>query len=104
MVTWVDWNAGSMFKRRDQVYEVQEQAKIMKKPTRIHSIDDSERDPRGFKASMSPETTQASDDLEAIREGLAQSLAGLGRPAEEFFSEFERDHHIKPMNSQALDA
>ena len=30
----------------------------------------------------------AAADLEAIREGLAQSLAGHGRPATSFFSDF----------------
>jgi hypothetical protein len=37
---------------------------------------------------------QAADDLEAVREGLAQSLAGLGRPAAEFFAEFEKSHGL----------
>lgn len=36
----------------------------------------------------------AAEDLEAIREGLAQSLAGQGRPASEFFAEFEAKHGL----------
>jgi hypothetical protein len=36
----------------------------------------------------------AADDLEAIREGLAQMLAGQGRPADEFFAQFEAEHGL----------
>ena len=36
----------------------------------------------------------AAEDLEAIREGLAQSLAGQGRPASEFFAQFEAQHGL----------
>lgn len=32
---------------------------------------------------------EAAEDLEAVRHGLEQSLAGQGRPAADFFREFE---------------
>lgn len=34
------------------------------------------------------------EDVEAIREGLVESLSGQGRPAVEFFAEFERTHGL----------
>jgi predicted transcriptional regulator len=34
------------------------------------------------------------EDLTAIREGLAQAEAGKTRPAEEFFTEFMKQHAI----------
>jgi PHD/YefM family antitoxin component YafN of YafNO toxin-antitoxin module len=37
---------------------------------------------------------QAAEDLEAIQEGLRQSLAGGGCPAEDFFAEFEAKHDL----------
>lgn len=37
---------------------------------------------------------ESSTDLEAIREGLAQSLNGQGRPISEFFAEFEEEHEL----------
>ena len=37
---------------------------------------------------------QAAEDLEAIREGLVQSLAGQGRSAQDFFAEFEKQHGV----------
>lgn len=82
----------------------------------IHSVTDFQRDPKGIlgkiKRSKSPviltvkgkaalivqdaesyqkllDKVAAAEDLEAIREGLAQSLRGEGRSAEEFFAEFE---------------
>src|SRR5205807_1473145 len=81
----------------------------------IHSITDFQRNPKGIlsklKLSKDPvvltvngkaalvvqdaesyqellDKVQAAEDLEAIREGLAQSLAGGGRSAEDFFREF----------------
>ena len=35
------------------------------------------------------------DDLAAVQEGLAQADAGETRPAEEFFSEFVKQHGIR---------
>ena len=87
----------------------------------IHSVTDFQRNPKGIlgklKASGGPavltvhgkaefvvqdaESYQAlvdkvhsAEDLEAVREGLAQSLAGLGRPASEFFDDFEKTRGI----------
>lgn len=37
---------------------------------------------------------QAAEDSEAIKEGLRQSLAGEGRPAEDFFAEFEAKYGL----------
>ncbi|MBX3118930.1 MAG: type II toxin-antitoxin system Phd/YefM family antitoxin [Fimbriimonadaceae bacterium] len=37
---------------------------------------------------------QATEDLEAIRQGLKESLEGKGRPAEEFFAEFEAKNEL----------
>jgi PHD/YefM family antitoxin component YafN of YafNO toxin-antitoxin module len=37
---------------------------------------------------------QAAEDMEAIREGLAQSFAGQGRPIADFFAEFESEHGL----------
>jgi PHD/YefM family antitoxin component YafN of YafNO toxin-antitoxin module len=36
----------------------------------------------------------AAEDVEAIREGLTQSLTGKGRSAPEFFAEFEAEHGL----------
>lgn len=87
----------------------------------IHSVTDFQRNPKGLlgklKGSKSPailtvngkaefvvqdaesyqtllDKVQAAEDLEAVREGLAQSLAGLGRPAAEFFAEFEKSRGL----------
>ena len=84
--------------------------------TNIHSITEFQRNPKGIlgklKASKSPlvltvngraelvvqdaesyqlllDKVEAAEDLEAIRRGLEQSLAGEGRPAADFFQEFE---------------
>lgn len=84
--------------------------------TDIHSVTDFQRNPKGIlcklKASENPivltvngraelvvqdagsyqkllDKLQAAEDLEAIREGLMQSLSGAGRPIEEFSAEFE---------------
>lgn len=37
---------------------------------------------------------RAAEDLEAIRQGLKESLEGKGRPAAEFFAEFEAKHGL----------
>lgn len=37
---------------------------------------------------------QAIEDLNAIREGLDQSLNGKGQPATDFFDEFEKTHGL----------
>lgn len=37
---------------------------------------------------------QAAEDLSAIQEGLAQSIARIGRPADEFFAEFETNRDL----------
>src|SRR5271165_6474342 len=87
----------------------------------IHSVTDFQRNPKGLlgklKATGSPavltvngkaefvvqdaesyqallDKVRAADDLEAIRNGLAQSLAELGRPATEFFAEFEKSRGL----------
>ena len=87
----------------------------------IHSVTDFQRNPKGLldklKESHSPviltvhgkaefvvqdaesyqallDKVQGAEDLEAIREGLAQSLAGLGRPASEFFAAFEKSRGL----------
>lgn len=87
----------------------------------IHSVTDFQRNPKGIlgklKASRKPivltvngkaelvvqdaesyqvllDKVAAAEDLEAIRQGLEQSLAGQGRPASEFFEEFEARHGI----------
>jgi PHD/YefM family antitoxin component YafN of YafNO toxin-antitoxin module len=89
--------------------------------TNIHSVTDFQRNPKGIlgklKQSKSPivltvngkaelvvqdaesyqallDKVAAAEDLEAIREGLAQSLAGEGRPLEEFSKEFESRHGL----------
>lgn len=89
--------------------------------TNIHSVTDFQRNPKGIlgklKASKSPvvltvngkaelvvqdaesyqkllDKVEAADDLEAIRHGLEQSLAGQGRPAADFFREFEAKHGL----------
>jgi prevent-host-death family protein len=40
------------------------------------------------------ERVAAAEDLDAIREGLVQSLSGQGRSAEEFFADFEAKRGI----------
>lgn len=87
----------------------------------IHSVTDFQRNPKGLlgrlKETKSPailtvngkaefvvqdaesyqkllDKVQAAEDLEAIREGLAQSLQGQGRPADAFFAEFEKKHGL----------
>lgn len=94
--------------------------------TNIHSITDFQRNPKGIlgklKASKGPviltvngkaelvlqdaksyqrllDKLQAAEDFYAVREGLTQSLAGLGRPAKRFFTEFEKDHGLQVGNS-----
>lgn len=89
--------------------------------TNIHSVSDFQRNPKGIlgqlKSSRSPvvltvsgkpelvvqdaasyqlllDKVEAADDLEAVRRGLEQSLAGQGRPAGEFFREFETQHGL----------
>lgn len=89
--------------------------------TNIHSVSDFQRNPKGIlgqlKSSRSPvvltvngkpelvvqdaasyqlllDKVEAADDLEAVRRGLEQSLAGQGRPAGEFFREFEAQHGL----------
>jgi PHD/YefM family antitoxin component YafN of YafNO toxin-antitoxin module len=84
--------------------------------TNIHSVTDFQRNPKGIlgllKTSRSPviltvngkaelvvqdaasyqqllDKVEAAEDLEAIRRGLEQSLKGQGRPAADFFREFE---------------
>ena len=84
--------------------------------TNIHSVTDFQRNPKGIlgklKTSKRPvvltvngkaelivqdaesyqqllDQVEAAEDLEAIRRGLEQSLAGQGRPAAAFFQEFE---------------
>lgn len=87
----------------------------------IHSITDFQRNPKGIlgklKTSKNPivltvngraeivvqdaisyqsllDKLQQAEDLEAIRNGLAQSFAGHGTPIETFFAEFEAEHGI----------
>ena len=90
--------------------------------TNIHSVTDFQRNPKAILAKLketnSPavltvngkaelivqdaesyqkllDKVQAAEDLDAIREGLAQSLAGEeGMEAEAFFEEFERRHGL----------
>ena len=89
--------------------------------TSIHSVTEFQRNPKGLlgklKDSDRPvvltvngraefvvqdaksyqkllDKVDAAEDLEAIREGLSQSLAGQGRPATEFFVEFEKRHGL----------
>lgn len=89
--------------------------------TNIHSVSDFQRNPKGIlgklKSSRSPvvltvngkpelvvqdaesyqlllDKVEAAEDLEAVRRGLEQSLAGQGRPAGEFFAEFEQKHGL----------
>ena len=84
--------------------------------TNIHSVSDFQRNPKGIlgklKSSRSPvvltvngkpelvvqdaesyqlllDKVEAAEDLEAVRRGLEQSLAGEGQNADEFFREFE---------------
>lgn len=85
----------------------------------IHSVTDFQRNPKGLLAKLKKSKSAAvltvngkaefvvqdaesyqvlldkvrdAEDLEAVREGLVQALSGKGRPAEEFFAEFEEDH------------
>lgn len=89
--------------------------------TNIHSVTDFQRNPKGIlgklKTSKSPvvltvngkaelivqdaesyqkllDKVEAAEDLEAIRRGLEQSLSGQGRPAADFFQEFEAQHGL----------
>jgi PHD/YefM family antitoxin component YafN of YafNO toxin-antitoxin module len=90
--------------------------------TNIHSVTDFQRNPKGIlgklKKSKNPivltvngkaelvvqdaksyqhllDKVQAAEDLNAVREGLVQSLAGLGRPAKNFFKEFENERGLQ---------
>ena len=92
--------------------------------TNIHSITDFQRNPKGvlglLKSTNRPvvltvngkaalvvqdaasyqlllDRVEAAEDLEAVRRGLEQSLAGQGRPADEFFREFETKHGLAPQ-------
>jgi len=94
--------------------------------TNIHSVTDFQRNPKGIlgklKKSKGPvvltvngkaefvvqdaksyqrllDRVQAAEDLGAIREGLAQSLAGVGRPAKSFFKEFEKERGLQSRYS-----
>jgi PHD/YefM family antitoxin component YafN of YafNO toxin-antitoxin module len=87
----------------------------------IHSVTDFQRNPKAIlgklKATQSPailtvnghaefvvqdaesyqvllDKVQAAEDLEAIREGLSQSIARAGRSTTDFFRDFERNHDI----------
>ncbi len=87
----------------------------------IHSVSDFQRNPKGIlgkiKNSKSPivltvngkaemivqdaasyqellDKVAAAEDLEAIREGLAQSFTEEGKEAESFFAEFELKHGL----------
>jgi len=87
----------------------------------IHSVTDFQRNPKAILAKLkqtkSPavltvngkaelvvqdaasyqdllDKVMAAEDLEAIREGLMQSLEGKGRPATEFFAQFEATHGL----------
>ena len=89
--------------------------------TNIHSISDFQRNPKGvigkLKETSGPavltvngkaafvvqdaesyqkllDKVRSAEDFDAVREGLSQSLAGEGRPAEEFFAEFEKKHGL----------
>lgn len=89
--------------------------------TNIHSVTDFQRNPKGIlgklKATHSPvvltvngkagyvvqdaesyqellDLVQRAEDLEAVRAGLVQSLAGEGREANEFFDEFATENVI----------
>lgn len=89
--------------------------------TNIHSVTDFQRNPKGIleklTTSKSPliltvngraklvvqdaesyqhllDKVTAAEDLEAIRRGLEQSFAGEGRPAADFFREFEVKHGL----------
>ena len=89
--------------------------------TNIHSVTDFQRNPKAILARLKETKSPAvltvngkaelvvqdaasyqllldkvhqAEDLEAIREGLMQSLAGEGRPADDFFAEFEKKHGL----------
>jgi prevent-host-death family protein len=89
--------------------------------TNIHSVTDFQRNPKAVLARLretrSPailtvngkaemviqdaasyqellDKVQRVEDLDAVREGLAQSIAGEGMPAEDFFEDFERRHGL----------
>lgn len=94
--------------------------------TNIHSVSDFQRNPKGIlgklKSSRSPvvltvngkpelvvqdaasyqallDKVEAADDLDAVRRGLEQSLAGQGQSASEFFREFEAQHGLSADGS-----
>ncbi len=87
----------------------------------IHSVSEFQRNPKGvlgkLKGSKVPivltvngkaelvvqdaesyqlllDKVEAAEDLEAVRRGLEQSLSGQGRPAADFFQEFEARHGL----------
>ena len=89
----------------------------------IHSVTDFQRNPKGLlgklkkKGNSSPvvltvngkaeyvvqdaesyqlllDKVHGAEDLEAIAEGLSQSLKGSGRPASRFFAEFEKKNGL----------
>ena len=89
--------------------------------TNIHSVTDFQRNPKALigklEASNRPivltvngkaelvvqdaesyqrllDKVEAAEDLEAIRRGLEQALTGQGRPAQDFFAEFEAKHGL----------
>jgi PHD/YefM family antitoxin component YafN of YafNO toxin-antitoxin module len=89
--------------------------------TNIHPVSDLQRNPKAIlgklKASKSPmvltvngraelvvqdaesyqlllDKVEAAEDLEAVRRGLEQSLSGQGRPAGDFFREFEAENGL----------
>jgi len=95
--------------------------------TNIHSVTDFQRNPKGvlglLKSSKRPvvltvngkpelvvqdaesyqkllDRVESAEDVEAIRRGLEQSLAGQGRPATDFFREFEAQHGLDSSASQ----
>lgn len=87
----------------------------------IHSVSEFQRNPKGvlgkLKSSRGPivltvngkaelvvqdaesyqrllDQVEAAEDLEAVSRGLEQSLSGQGRPAADFFQEFEARHGL----------
>jgi hypothetical protein len=87
----------------------------------IHSVTDFQRNPKAILAKLkgtnSPavltvngkaelivqdaasyqlllDKVQQAEDLDAIREGLTQSLAGKGRPLSDFLADFEERHGL----------
>jgi hypothetical protein len=94
---------------------------VMLTLSNIHSVTDFQRNPKGIlgklKKSKRPliltvngraelvvqdaksyqlllDKVAAAEDLEAIRQGLKQSIAGEGRSSEDFFQEFEARHGL----------